>query len=150
MFYFRSGNDTVGGISCDLTAEQHSDTSYSKDSSWITRHDIKSFEHAEQIASQANAMIGAGTILIPVDSGEHCWPRYDVVQAPKVGEEISRCINGDYYPDGEIVKISGKNHRIVTTSTGRKYYRRRQSSIWVADKYYSMVRGHISRLNPEF
>jgi len=38
----------------------------------------------------------------------------------------------------------------VTTSTGRKYYRRRLSGAWVADKFYSMARGHISRLNPEF
>lgn len=143
-FYFRIVNDTVVSISGKLTDEQH------RDPSWMSRHDIRSFEHAEQIASQANAMLGAGTVLIPVDSGENCWPRYDVVEAPKVSEKISRVLNGDYYPDGEIVKISGKNHRIVTTSTGRKYYRRRQSSVWIADKYYSMVRGHISRLNPEF
>ena len=144
MFYFRIVNDTVASISGNLTDEQHCDPS------WISRHDIRSFEHAEQIASQANAMVGAGTILIPVDRGEGCWPRYDVVQAPKVGEKISLGINGDYYPDGEIVKISGKDHRIVTTSTGRKYYRRRQSSVWIADKVYAMVHGHISRLNPEF
>jgi hypothetical protein len=143
-FYFRIVNDTVSSISGDLTDEQH------RDPSWISRHDITSFEHATQIATQANAMLGAGTVLIPIDSGEGCWPRYDVVQAPKVGEEISRALNGDYYPDGEIVKISGKDHRIVTTSTGRKYYRRHQSSVWIADKHYSMVRGHISRLNPEF
>lgn len=144
MFYFRIVNDTVASISADLTVEQH------RDPSWISRHDIKSFEHAQTIAAQANAMLGAGNVFIPVDSGDNCYPRYDVVQAPKVGEEVSRALNGDFYPDGEIVKVSGKDHRIVTTSTGRKYYRRRQSSVWIADKFYSMVRGHISRLNPEF
>ena len=144
MFYFRIVNDTVASISCNLTDEQHSDPS------WISRHDITSFEHAAQIASQANAMVGAGTILIPVDNGEWCSPRYEVVQAPKVGDKVSRCINGDYYPDGEIVKVSGQNNRIVTTSTGRKYYRRRLSGAWIADKFYSMVNGHIHRLNPEF
>lgn len=144
MFYFRIVNDTVTQIGVDLSLENY------RDPSWISRHDITSFEHAEQIASQANALIGAGTALIPIDSGEHCWPRYDVVEAPKVGDKVSRCINGDYYPDGEIVKVSGKNNRIVTTSTGRKYYRRRLSGAWVADKFYSMVFGHVSRLNPEF
>ena len=144
MFYFRIVNDTVTQIGVDLSLENY------RDPSWISRHDITSFEHAEQIASQANALIGAGTALIPIDSGEHCWPRYDVVEAPKVGDKVSRCINGDYYPDGEIVKVSGQNSRIVTTSTGRKYYRRRLSGAWVADKFYSMVSGHISRLNPEF
>lgn len=144
MFYFRIVNDTVTQIGVDLSLENY------RDPSWISRHDITSFEHAEQIASQANALIGAGTALIPIDSGEHCWPRYDVVEASKVGDKVSRCINGDYYPDGEIVKVSGQNSRIVTTSTGRKYYRRRLSGAWIADKFYSMVSGHISRLNPEF
>lgn len=144
MFYFRIVNDTVTQIGVDLSLENY------RDPSWISRHDITSFEHAEQIASQANALIGAGTALIPIDNGEHCWPRYDVVEAPKVGDKVSRCINGHYYPDGEIVKVSGQNNRIVTTSTGRKYYRRRLSGAWVANKFYSMVSGHISRLNPEF
>jgi hypothetical protein len=144
MFYFRIVNDTVIQIAVDLTFENY------RDPAWINRHDIQSFEHAEQIAAQANALIGAGTALIPVDSGEGCYPRYDVVEAPTIGQKVSRALNGDYYPDGEIVKISGKEHRIVTTSTGRKYYRRRQSSVWIADKIYAMVHGHISRLNPEF
>ncbi len=144
MFYFRIVNDTVAQIAADLTLENY------RDPSWISRHDITSFEHAEQIASQANVLVGAGPVLIPVDNGENCWPRYDVVEAPVVGDKVSRCINGDYYPDGEIVKVSGQNNRIVTTSTGRKYYRRRLSGAWVADKFYSMARGHISRLNPEF
>jgi len=88
MFYFRIINDTVIQIAADLTLENY------RDPSWISRHDITSFEHAE--------------------------------------------------------KVSGQNNRIVTTSTGRKYYRRRLSGAWVADKFYSMARGHISRLNPEF
>lgn len=144
MFFFRIVNDTVASISCNLTAEQ------CKDPSWISRHDITSLDHATQIASQANAMVGAGTILIPVDNGEHCWPRYDVVEAPRVGAPVSRVINGDYRPDGEIVRISGKHSRIVTTSTGRRYYRRRLSAVWIADKCYSMVAGHINRINLEF
>jgi len=69
MFYFRIVNDTVIQIAADLTLENY------RDPSWISRHDITSFEHAEQIASQANALVGAGPVLIPVDNGENCWPR---------------------------------------------------------------------------
>jgi hypothetical protein len=67
-----------------------------------------------------------------------------------VGDKVSRGLNGDYYPDGEIVKVSGQNMRIVTTSTGRKYYRRHKSDMWLADKYWHLADGHVSRLNPEF
>lgn len=150
MFYFHIENDTVTAIATEILVEQHNDPS------WISRHDITSFEQAEQIAAQATALearmidYARRKTYIAVDNGEWCSPRYEVVEAPKVGNKVSRCINGDYYPDGEIVKVSGQNSRIVTTSTGRKYYRRRLSGAWVADKYYSMVSGHVSRLNPEF
>lgn len=145
MFFFHVVNNVVAAVATELTDIQH------RDRRWIARHEIRSFEHAQEIAQQANALEHSEPVeFIATDSGEYCWPRYDVVRAPKVGEQVSKALNGDYYPDGEIVRVSGKNHRIVTTSTGRKYYRRRLSGSWVANKHWSMVRGHISRLNPEF
>lgn len=145
MLYFNIVNNVVAAVSANLTLEQH------RDPSWIGRHDICSFEDAQEIAQQANALTHPYPVeFIAVDRGQGCWPQYDVVTAPRVGDKISRTLNGDYYPDGEIVKISGQNNRIVTTSTGRRYYRRGLSNTWLADKHWALAVGHIDRLNPEF
>lgn len=145
MFFFHIVNNVVAAVATELTDIQH------RDRSWIARHEIRSFEHAQEIAQQANALTQPESVeYIAIDSGQGCWPRYDVVTAPRVGDAVSRSLNGDYYPDGEIVKISGQNNRIVTTSTGRRYFRHRLSGTWIADKHWALAAGHINRLNPEF
>jgi len=76
-------------------------------------------------------------------------PRYDIVEAPAVGDEVSYTFNGDYYPDGVITKVSKKFQ--VTTSTGSKYYRRGQSACWIkTGGTWALVKGHVSDRNQEF
>ncbi|NDA79220.1 MAG: hypothetical protein EBY07_15895, partial [Actinobacteria bacterium] len=116
MLYFRIINDRVTAIATELAGAQH------QDPTWIARHEIRSFEHAQQIAEQATAlhteMLPAAQreTFIAIDNGGSRWPRFDVQALPKVGDKVSYAFNGDYYPDGEITKISGKDHRVITTS----------------------------------
>lgn len=112
------------------------------------RGEFNSMKDAEKIADDLNKHAGFRKFLA-TDSGDHCWPRYDVVYLPQVGEEVSYTFNGDYYPDGTIVAIS-KSLKVITTSSGKKYYRRRQTGAWVRNRTWSLIPGHIKELNPSF
>lgn len=112
------------------------------------RNDWKSFEQATIAAVLVSKF--SGESYMPCDNGEWVYPRYDIVAAPKVGSLVSYGFNGDYYPCGEIVKV-GKNSKIVTTSTGKVFYRRKQTATWkMKGGTWSMVGGHINERNPSF
>ena len=114
---------------------------------WVCRHDFKSIDSAQEIADAASVF--TGRTYIATDSGEGCYPRYDVIEAPAVGDEVSYAFNGDYYPCGHIKSISA-SLKLITTDTGRKFYRRGKSGAWLNNGMWSLVPGHIERLNPEF
>ena len=116
-------------------------------SGWMTRHDIESLEHAGEIAESAQK--ATGKLYLPVDSGSGVWPRFDVIEAPAVGEAVSYAFNGDYYPCGHIKSISA-SFRLITTTGGQKFYRRKQSANWKYNGVWSLVDGHHSELNPSF
>lgn len=116
-------------------------------SGWMTRHDIKSVEHAAEIAESAGK--ATGKTYLPVDSGAGVWPRFDVIEAPAVGDDVSYAFNGDYYPCGQIKSISA-SFRVITTTEGQKFYRRRESGNWKYNRTWSLVSGHRSELNPHF
>lgn len=84
-----------------------------------------------------------------VDRGPRTHPRYAVVRTPKVGDPVSRAFNGDYYPDGVIIKIS-PSLKVITTDTGTRFYRWRESGWWRANGMWSMVHGHHNERNPSF
>lgn len=114
---------------------------------WTERWSWESFAKVETIARYLTAM--TGEVWLPVDNSEAVSPRYDVMRAPKVGDKISYGFNGDYYPDGEIVKISPK--WMVTSSTGSTYRRRGNSAHWAKPGgTWGMVHGHVDRRNPHF
>ncbi len=115
------------------------------------RNDWKSFEQATFVAAELTAYMRAE--YIPVDNGPGHYPRYDVVRVPCVGEEVSKYFNGDAYPCGFIVKAnSGKSgqFKIIETSTGKKFYRRRLTGSWVHDQCWSLILGHHNDRNPSF
>ena len=107
--------------------------------------DIKSFGkatvHAEEL-TEAN-----GSLYIPIDKGSHTWPQYSVIEAPKVGVFVSYGFNGDAYPDSKIVKIS-KTLKVITTESGSRYYRRKQTASWMRHGCWSMLEGHHDERNP--
>lgn len=120
---------------------------YKSGPGWINRNDMPTMAHAE--ARAAESTTATGQLYIAIDKGEWTSPRYDVMAAPKVGDQVSYAFNGDYYPDGEITHIT-TSLRIVTTSTGRKYYRRKRTGLWLNRGMWALVQGHIRRWNPEF
>jgi len=114
---------------------------------WMTRHDIKSMDDAGKLAQSATE--ATGKLYLPVDAGSGVWPRFDVIEAPAVGDEVSYAFNGDYYPCGTIKSISA-SFRLITTTEGQKFYRRRESACWKYNGVWSLVDGHHSELNPSF
>jgi len=80
-------------------------------SGWMTRHDFKSMEDADKIAKSATE--ATGKVYLPVDSGYGVSPRFDVIEAPTVGDDVSYAFNGDYYPCGQIKSISDSYRVIV-------------------------------------
>ena len=107
--------------------------------------DIKDFEHATQHAKE---LTGAeGVPYIPVDKGPYTSPQYSVTILPRIGDKVSYAFNGDSYPDGYVVKVS-KTHKVITTSTGNRYYRLRQTSSWKMHKTWTLVNGHYDKRNP--
>lgn len=113
----------------------------------LNRNDFSSLEMAEKVAQDATDF--TGRLHIATDAGAYCFPRYDVVEAPVVGDEVSRGFNGDYYPAGKIVKVSASLKR-VETDTGAVFFRKRQTGSWVEGGTWSMVPGHRSERNPSF
>lgn len=115
---------------------------------WFSRWQMDSFETAERVAASASK--ATGRLHIAIDNTTSVSPRYDVIEAPKVGDEVSYGFNGDSYPDGTIVKI-GKNLKIITTSTGHRYYRRKLMGRWVqTGGTWSLIQGHHNERNPSF
>lgn len=114
---------------------------------WQNRSDWQSFEEVELIADQVTRITGKR--FIPTDSGEYVSPRYDVIECPTVGDDVSYTFNGDYYPGGKITSIS-KSLKVIRTSEGRTFYRRKRTGAWLYHGIWSLVPGTIRRWNPEF
>lgn len=108
---------------------------------------IESFERAESLAARLTTQ--EGKTYLPVDRGEWVWPRYTVIEAPVLGEFCSMGFNGDYYPQGKIVKIS-KDYRIITLDNGKRFWRRKLSESWKYDKMWGLVPGNRDERNPSF
>lgn len=87
--------------------------------------------------------------LLAVDKGAWVSPRFDVIEMPKVGDEVSMGFNGDYYPVGTITNISS-SLKVITTSTGKKFYRRKLTGQWLYSQTFTLIAGTHSKMNPEF
>ena len=108
MLYFKLNADkTVAEIVPNLAKLPTEWASTSADGSgWLTRHDLQSLAEAEMLAAAAQE--ATGKAYLAIDSGGGCYPRFDVIEAPVVGEDVSYAFNGDYYPCGQIKSISAK------------------------------------------
>jgi hypothetical protein len=117
------------------------------------RNDWEKLERAQRIAQQLNDISDVPTPYLAIDKGEGCYPRYDVIVRPQVGDVVSKGFNGDYYPCGKIESISD-SLRVITARDGRgvgtKFYRVRESGTWRANRVWALCAGHIDERNPEF
>lgn len=112
----------------------------------VSRWDFKTFDIAKAIAASATKV--EGKLYIATDAGPAVSPRYDVIEAPVVGDAVSYAFNGDSYPCGEIVSIS-KTLKVIRTSEGKVFHRRRESGCWKSGGW-SMIAGHHDERNPSF
>jgi hypothetical protein len=111
-----------------------------------SRWDWESLEEVENLAAKLTEI--TGKLHMGEDSGPNVSPRFDIFCPPAVGDKVSYAFNGDYHPDGEIVRITPS--WMVITSTGSKYNRKKNSGTWKkVGGTWSLVSGHISRQNPE-
>ena len=113
-----------------------------------SRHDWKTFDAAKTVAALANKTADCQRFLA-IDNGQYVSPRFDIVEIPQVGDEVSYAFNGDGYPDGEITAVS-KTLKVITTSTGNRYYRVADKGAWKRAGTWSLVKGHRSTKNPSF
>ncbi len=103
--------------------------------------------HTFEAAKEVAAALGEG--YVATDAGPYVSPQFDIIELPKIGDKVSYTFNGDYYPCGEVASIS-KSLKLIVTDEGEKFYRVRETGCWKYNKTWSLVKGHISKLNPEF
>ena len=131
-----------------LQVKEHLNEFEQRDRSWTTRWDWKDYATVERLSKYLTAM--TGKTYLPVDHGPHVGPQFDIIEAPKMGDDVSRGFNGDYYPCGKIVKIT-KSWR-VTTSEGNVFNRRKNTAAWVevGGGPFCLVPGIRDERNPHF
>lgn len=142
LYFILSDDGEVQGTTTSLTEEQR--RNYNK---YAYRGDFKSLEDAQKIAESASNV--TERLHMAIDNGNYCSPRYDVVEAPLVGDMVSYAFNGDYYPDSEIVKIS-KSYRRIETASGNVYWRYKETGSWKLQGTWIMVKGTHDERNPCF
>ena len=88
--------------------------------------------------------------FLAIDNGEYVHPRYDIIMAPQIGDEVSYSFNGDTYPAGKIVTIS-KTMKRITTDEGVIFYGNPETGTWKrTGGTFFLVKGRIKELNPCF
>lgn len=110
-------------------------------------HNYKSFAEVQELAIWATEY--TGKTYLACNDGSY----FEVIEAPQVGDEVSRGFNGDYYYVGKIVRITPNWMVVAEDEDGRqtKFNRRKNSASWKPiGGYGSMVGGRVERLNPEF
>lgn len=114
---------------------------------WVSRWDWWDYGIVERIAAAVTKHVGEPHLAI--DRGQGVSPRFDIILAPKIGDEVSKSFNGDSYPMGKITSIS-PSMRVITTSTGAKFYRQGpRSGAWTKNSF-SMIPGNVYEQNPHF
>lgn len=119
---------------------------------WLNRTDITSLEQAQALAESASGTLGIPHLA--VDRGVGVSPRYDVIEAPMVGDEVSMAFNGDYYFIGKITRIGAGYKQIkVVGPDGDKVFHRQGNGNgpgWLYQRMWRLVAGKHSSLNQEF
>lgn len=111
---------------------------------WASRHDWTSKEQVDNLALDLTERFDK--VFIGVDNGGSISPRFDIIEAPKVGDMVSMGFNGDCYPVGVITAISASMK--VITAGDKRFYRRKESGVWKFSKTWSMIKGEHNDRNP--
>ncbi len=132
----------------DAAVYRGRDTVWVMSAGWTNRTDWDNLAEAERIA--ASATKATGRAWLACDKGAGVWPRYDVIEAPIVGDDVSWGFNGDAYPLGKITKISADYKTVmVEVAPGTKRRFTRKGAGWI-NNGWSLLPGSQYRQNPEF
>lgn len=114
---------------------------------WLNRNDIGTYAYAFTLAALlTDRYKSEQRVFLACNRGDR---DFDVIEAPRVGDKVSKGFNGDYYPEGEITRITPKWQ--ITTSTGAKFRRVKNTAGWrETGRGFSMVGGHIDERNPSY
>jgi hypothetical protein len=144
MLYFKIANDRVTAVLPH--SEFHADQGRNH-REWESRWDWNTLDAAQRVAESASETTGKH--FLAIDRGTGVFPRFDIIEAPQVGDAVSASFNGDSYPEGFVKSIS-KTMRLIVTTTGRKFYRRNENSgSWVSGSF-SLIPGHVDERNAHF
>ena len=136
------------GLPVEISDEYPQNGAWNKVDGWMSlRQDIATGEEGQRLATYITAL--TGKVFLVASEGSSSHPRWYVFEAPCIGDDVSRGLNGDYYPCGKITKIT-KNWK-VTTDSGASFNRVRETSSWkeVRGSFF-MVQGIIDERNPHF
>lgn len=147
MFEFTTDDNTASG---NLKTILEDGYDCQGDYDWSTKcfmvRDVTPERH-EVIARQATEL--TGRVHVVIDNGPHRGNRYDILEAPAVGDAVSYAFNGDSYPDGHITHVTAGTLRVIKTDTGSVYYRKKNSGAWVKKGgTWGMIKGHVRKQNP--
>lgn len=149
--------DRAAGTAAVLTDEETKIAYQSRDGmkGIENRNDWKSFEAAQEVAALL------GPLYVATDAGPYVSPRYDVIDLPQVGADVSYGFNGDAYPCGKIKSISkGPGYRRIVagpdfSGKDRTFWRRCRDGQptgggWINEGTWSLIPGTVDKHNPEF
>jgi hypothetical protein len=115
----------------------------------VDKWQIQSFDHATQIAEEQTERFGRRWVA--TDRGAKVCPRFSTVEAPQIGDLVSSNCDGESWPEGEIVRVTGGTFALVKTSTGATFRRHGQTGAWInTGGTLRMIRGHVREINPQF
>lgn len=139
--------DEAKSVVAVISLQEWSKLDFGAQGAYQSRHDWKNFSDVETVADQLSAF--TGDHWVACDKGSGVYPRFDVVQVPKVGDPVSAAFNGDYRPCGFVQKVTDKLQ--VTTTTGHKFRRVKSGAAWrMCNGNECLVAGHVDRTNPHF
>ena len=147
MFYVK----LVNGLPTEISAQRPKGdgVTFARDgkNGWQNRNDWSSYDDVTRIALYLTAM--TGKTYLPIDAGSHVSPRFDIIEAPKVGDDVSYGFNGDSYPCGKITRIT-KSWRIYTDS-GKTFNCKGITGVWMmVGGTWFLIIGIVDERNPHF
>lgn len=132
-------------LEVEAVTEKLEETYTRTDLIWQSRWDWTTKAFVDGLAAQITEY--TDELFIGIDNGASVSPRFDIVRAPKVGDEVSMSFNGDCYPQGKIKAISA-SLKVITLDNGKRFYRRRETGSWVHNKTWSLIPGKLNTRNP--
>lgn len=137
----------AAGTVLDLAAAVNWRDAAARGQDWLYLHNLPSFAVAESVARQISERTGRE--YIAADNGQYTSHRYSVGAVPRVGDPVSKGFNGDYYPVGFVASVSA-SRKVITTTTGYRFYRHRRTAAWRLHQCWWLIAGHRDERNPSF